>query len=60
MVAQEALVVEQVRWELGRKPAFGAALFLCLGRNEGVQEKCAVEFSLWSFFLQQPALESDL
>lgn len=53
-------MVEQVRWELRRKPAFGAWLFLCLGRKEGVQEKCGVELSLWSFFLQQPALGSEL
>lgn len=43
-----------------RRAAFGAALLLCLGSKEGAQEKCGVELSLWSFFLQQPALESEL
>lgn len=33
---------------------------LCLGSKEGAQEKCGVECSFWSFFLQQPALESEL
>lgn len=47
-MAQQALVIKQVSWELGRNPAFEVALLPCLGEGEGAlfsEEHHGVEHS---------------